>query len=146
MMSHERLPIMMGGDFNIFRHAQEKNKDNFEGRWSFLFNCVIDRLNLRELEMPGRRYMWANSLPNPTYEKLDRILISTEWELSNPLSTVVVLLRVISDHTPLLVHTGHTSQSNNVPMFKFKLGWLLRDGFMEMVSKVWNSVFIVMIR
>jgi hypothetical protein len=90
--------------------------------------------------------MWANSLPNPTYEKMDRILISTEWELSNPLSTVVVLLRVISDHTPLLVHTGHTSQSNNVPMFKFKLGWLLRDGFMEMVSKVWNSVFIVMIR
>jgi hypothetical protein len=75
MMSHERLPILMGGDFNILRHAHEKNKENFEGRWHFLFNCVIDGLNLRELEMSGRRYTWVNSLPNPTYEKLDRILI-----------------------------------------------------------------------
>jgi hypothetical protein len=32
MISHERLPILMGGDFNILRHAHEKNKENFEGR------------------------------------------------------------------------------------------------------------------
>jgi hypothetical protein len=68
----------MGGNFNILRHAHENNKENFEERWPFLFNCVIDGLNLRELEMSGRRYTWANSLPNPTYEKLDRVLISTE--------------------------------------------------------------------
>jgi hypothetical protein len=57
MTSHERLPILMGGDFNILRHAHEKNKDNFEHRWPFLFNCAIDGLNLRELDMSGRRYM-----------------------------------------------------------------------------------------
>jgi hypothetical protein len=45
--SHERLPILMGGYFNILRHAHEKNKDKFECRWPFLFNCVIDGLNLR---------------------------------------------------------------------------------------------------
>jgi hypothetical protein len=73
---------------------------------SFLFNCVIDGLNLRELEMSGRRYTWANSLLNPTYEKLDRVLISTEWELSHPLSTVVAMPRDISDHSPLLIDTG----------------------------------------
>jgi hypothetical protein len=100
MMSHARLPILMGEDFNILRHVHEKNKDNFEGRWSFLFNCVIDGLNLHELEMSGRRFTWANSLPNPTYEKIDKILISTEWELNNPFSTMVALPRVISEHTP----------------------------------------------
>jgi hypothetical protein len=84
MMSHERLTILMGGDFNIMRHAHEKNKENFDGRWPFLFNCVIDGLNLREIEMSGRRFMWVNSLPNPTYEKLDRILMSMEWELNHP--------------------------------------------------------------
>jgi hypothetical protein len=99
-----------------------------------LFNCVIDGLNLQELEMSDRPYTWANSLPNPMYEKLDRILILTEWELKNHLSTVVALPRVISDHTPLLVDTGQPSQSNNAPMFKFELGWLLRDGFMGIVS------------
>jgi hypothetical protein len=118
----------------------KKNKDNFDQRWPFLFNCVIDGLNLRELEMSGRRYTWANSLPNPTYEKLDRVLISTEWELSHPLSTVVAMSRDISDHSPLLIDTGTPSSSNNQPMFKFELGWLLRDGFMEMVRNVWDSV------
>jgi hypothetical protein len=47
MMSHERLPIHLGGDFNILRHAHEKNKENFNGRCPFLFNYVIDGLNLR---------------------------------------------------------------------------------------------------
>jgi hypothetical protein len=90
--------------------------------------------------MSGRRFMWANSLPNPTYEKLDRILISMEWELKHPLSTVVALSQVISDYTLLIIDTGKPSSGNNPPMFKFELGWLLRDGFMDMVRDVWNSV------
>jgi hypothetical protein len=73
MTSHERLQNLLGVDFNILRHAREKNKENFEDRWPFLFNCVIDGLNLHELEMSGRWYTWANSHPNPTYEKLDRV-------------------------------------------------------------------------
>jgi hypothetical protein len=118
----------------------KKNKENFDGRLPFLFNYVIDGLNLWELEMSGRRFMWANSLPNPTYEKLDRILISMEWELKHPLSTVVALSQVISDYTLLIIDTGKPSSGNNPPMFKFELGWLLRDGFMDMVRDVWNSV------
>jgi endonuclease/exonuclease/phosphatase family metal-dependent hydrolase len=140
MTSHERLPILLGGDFNILMHAYEKNKENFDSRWPFLFNCVIDGLNLRELELSGRRYTWVNLLPNPTYEKLDRVLVSTEWELNHPLSTVVALPREISDHTPLIIDSGQPSSSNNAPLFKFELVWLLRDGFMEMVKDVWNSV------
>jgi endonuclease/exonuclease/phosphatase family metal-dependent hydrolase len=75
--------------------------------------------------MSGRRYTWTNSLPNPMYEKLDRILMSTKWELQHPLSTVLAMSREISDHTPLLLDTGNTSLSHNQPMFKFELGWLL---------------------
>jgi hypothetical protein len=89
---------------------------------------VIDGLKLRELEMSSRWYTWANSLPNPTYEKLDRVLISTEWELTHPLSTVVALPRAISDHTPLLIDSAQPSSSNNIPIFKFELGWLYGDG------------------
>jgi hypothetical protein len=76
MCSPEQLPILIGGDFNILRHRREKNNDNYEHRWPFLFNCVINGLNLMELEMSGRRFTWANSMPTPTYEKLDRILMS----------------------------------------------------------------------
>jgi hypothetical protein len=56
----------------------------------------------------------VNSLLNLTYEKLDRVLISTDM--------------------------GTPSTGNNQPMFKFELGWLRRDGIMEMVNNVWDSV------
>jgi hypothetical protein len=50
----------------------------------------------------------------------------------------VALPRVISDDIPLLIDTSKSSPSNNAPMFKFELGWLLREGFMEMVSIVFS--------
>jgi hypothetical protein len=140
MCSHEQLPILIGGDFNILRCPSEKNNDNFDHRWPFLFNSVIDGLNLWELEMSGRKFTWANALPNPTYEELDRILVSTEWEQEFPLTNVVALSRGISDHTHLLLDTGRAPSSNNQPLFKVELGWLLRDGFVDMVKGIWESV------
>ena len=50
-----------------------------------MFNMIIESLNLREIELTGRQFTWANSLPVPTYEKLDRVLASVEWEQKYPL-------------------------------------------------------------
>lgn len=104
--SKEKLPIVLGGDFNIIRCPSEKNNDRYDDRWPFLFNAIIDGLSLREIEMSGRKFTWANALQKPTYEKLDRVLVSTEWEQKYPLATVDALSREISDHTPLLLNTG----------------------------------------
>jgi exonuclease III len=137
--SKEKLPLCVGGDFNIIRNASEKNNNRFDGRWPFLFNAIIDGLDLREIEMSGRKFTWANSLPIPTYERLDRVLVSCEWEQKFPLTTVDALSREISDHTPLLLSTGEETKSGNKSMFKFELGWLLRDGFFDLVSEVWKK-------
>ena len=53
--SKERLPLMIGEDFNIICIAQEKKKNNdtYNERWPFLFNAFIDGLDLREIEMSG---------------------------------------------------------------------------------------------
>ena len=77
------------------KKSERKNNDNYGHCWPFLFNAIIDGLNLRELEMSGRKYTWANSLQTPTYEKLDRILMATEWEEKFPLSNVIALARDI---------------------------------------------------
>jgi hypothetical protein len=45
--NHERLLLCIGGDFNIIRNSSEENNDKFEERWPFLFNAVIDSLDLR---------------------------------------------------------------------------------------------------
>ena len=61
--------ILIGGDFNIIRGPHEKNNANYSDRWPFLFNAIIDAFNLRELELSGRQFTWANNLQVPTFEK-----------------------------------------------------------------------------
>jgi hypothetical protein len=121
------------GDYNILRHPSEKNNGHYNVRWPFLFNIVIDGLNLMELQMLDRKYTWTNNLHVPTFKKLDQVIITTEWEEKFLLTTVQALTRELSDHTPLLLKSGEPSQMTTQPMFKFELGWLLRDGSMDMV-------------
>lgn len=96
-------------------------------------------MSLRQLVLSGRNFTYANNLANPTYEKLDRVLMSTEWEHNFPLSSVVALNRDISYHTPLLLITNSSSPCNGQHIFKFELDWLLWDGFVDMVKEIWSS-------
>jgi exonuclease III len=137
---NESLPLLIGGDFNIIRNPSEKNNDNFDRRWPFLFNAFIDDLDLMEIKMSGRRYTWANYNRVPTFERLDRVLASTEWEQKFPLVTVDALNREISDHTPLLLSTGDKINRASQPEFKFELSWFLQKDFFETVARVWRSV------
>lgn len=52
----ESLPYIIGGDFNIMRHPENKNKDNFDAKWPDLFNMVIQTLDLIEIEMLDPQY------------------------------------------------------------------------------------------
>jgi hypothetical protein len=96
-------PMIIGGDFNLLRFQHEKSKGHFDSHWPFLFNVVIDSLDLREVAMVGRQFTWANSLPDPTYEKLDRVLMDTDWEAKYPLVSVqYVLWNVLKDCQTML--------------------------------------------
>jgi hypothetical protein len=74
----ESIPLIVWGDFHIIRSPSEKNNNRYSDRWSFLFNVVINSLHLREIELSGLQFTWANNLRTPTFEKLDRILVSVE--------------------------------------------------------------------
>ena len=132
-------PIIIGGDFNLLRFPFEKSKGRFDNRWPLLFNAVIEILNLREITMVGRQFTWANSLPEPTYEKLDRVLMDFDWEARFPLVSVRALERIesLSDHAPILLTTGMPRPPCK-PRFKFELGWLHREGFHDMVKRIWE--------
>src|SRR6266508_2706082 len=123
----------------MLRFQHEKSNSRFDTYWPFLFNAVIDSLDLREVAMVGQQYTWANSRLRPTYEKLDRVLMDSEWEAKYPLVSVRALERIesLSDHAPLLLTTGkHRIPGKN--QFKFELGWLNRDGFRDMLKEVWG--------
>ena len=91
--------------------------------------------------MAGRKFTWVNNLQNQTFEKLDKILVCTDFESKYPVSSVRALSREISNHTPLFYSTNSPSPAYQ-PQFKFELGWLLRDGFCEMVRDVWHNVLV----
>jgi hypothetical protein len=121
----------------LLRFQHEKSKDHFNSHWSFLFNDVIDSLDLREVSMVGRQFTWANSLPDPKYEKLDRVLMDTDWEGKYPLVSVRALERIerLSDHAPILLTTANPRPPCKHP-FKLELGWLQQDE--DMVKNVWE--------
>ena len=87
--------------------------------------------------MTGRQFTWANFLTDPTYEKLDRVLMTTEWELKYPLITVHALDRGVSDHTPLLLETSDPAFLEHPKQFKMELSWLSHEDFKEKVKKIW---------
>jgi hypothetical protein len=80
--------------------------------------------------MVDRQFIWANSLPDPTYKKLDHVLMNTDWESKYPLVSVRALERIerLSDHAPILLISGISKPPCKRP-FKFEFGWLQREGF-----------------
>ena len=137
--SKESLPYLIGGDFNIMRRLEDKSSGVFDFKWPNLFNAVIESLDLKEIVMSGHQYTWAVPGDNPIFEKLDRVLASTDWEDKFPLSTVEPRDRDISDHTPLVLNTGASTHQIDRRHFKFERGWLIRDSFYDMVAKIWQS-------
>ena len=97
-----------------------------------MFNTIIESLDLREIEISGRKFTWANALPNLTFEKLDRVLASVEWEQKFPFVTVQALSRGILDHTPLFVDSGEATHKGNKHSFSFELAWFEREGFLDL--------------
>jgi hypothetical protein len=123
----------------ILLDGKKKNNANFSPRWPFIFNAIIESLDLRELALSGRQFTWASRRTTPTFEKLDRLLVSVEWEEKYPLVSVRALTRTGSDHTPLLIETGLPAHLGRTRHFSFELSWLKHEGFFVMIKDLWES-------
>lgn len=116
-------PLLIGGDFNIIRYANERNSNTGVHRHSGMFNFLIHLYELRELIMTGGRFTWSNNQEFPTLEKLDRILVTKEWEDFFPLALVKKLPREVSIHNPLIL-LSDSRTPNKAIQFRFELSWL----------------------
>jgi hypothetical protein len=129
-------PMLFGGDFNILRKDSDKNKPRGTNKWSSLFNSIIDVHELIELDLCGRLFTWSNNRNPPTYEKLDRFLVSPEWDLHYNNVNVAGLSRSFSDHVPLCLKTDFSSPAKRD--FRYELCWRLRHEFRTLVVKKWS--------
>jgi hypothetical protein len=78
--------------------------------------------------------MWSK---NMSWSRLDCFLVSPEWEFSYSSLMQKKLLRVCSDHAPILLVRG--GLQNGKRSFKFKNMWLKEEGFVEKVGNWWGS-------
>lgn len=95
---------MIAGDFNLILHATDKNKSNVNRRNLGRFRRFVDELHLKDICLHGRRYTWSNERNDPTLARLDRVLVSVEWDTEFPFAFLQALSSDASDHCPLLLN------------------------------------------
>jgi hypothetical protein len=103
-----------------------------------MFNYIINICELREIDMSGGQFTWSNNQAVPTLEKLDRFLVSKEWELLFPLTTIHKLSREISDHSPIILDTME-GREKQIKEFRSDKRWLKEENFLPKVYRIWSQ-------
>lgn len=89
--------------------------------------------------MNGGAYTWSNNQLDPTLEKLDRVLMSLDWEDIFPLTSLTKLVRSKSDHNPLILNTNEVVSPKIKKDFHFDISWLKDERFLPKVAELWNQ-------
>jgi hypothetical protein len=134
VMSLWDMPWCIGGDFNVtLFHSERSGGAGMRRAVKEFAEFTMDQ-GLMDLPLIGGVSMWSNSM---SWSRLDRFLVSPGWE-SRYLDLVQrKLLRVCSDHTPILLTRG--GSQNGKLSFKFENMWLKVEGFVDKVRDWWGS-------
>ncbi|OAY70623.1 hypothetical protein ACMD2_27059, partial [Ananas comosus] len=125
------------GDFNFTRYQSERKGKHWSYKATAMFSDLIRDLAAIDLPLANQSFTWSNMQQSPTLAKLDRFLVSTEWDLSFPHRRVKALPRLTSDHTPILLSTSSLPPPRR---FRFEKVWLTKGDFMANVPLWWNEV------
>jgi endonuclease/exonuclease/phosphatase family metal-dependent hydrolase len=109
----EDLWLLMG-DFNFYRYAENRNRAGGNFHDTLVFNNIISHLLLVELPIKGRSYTWSNMQEVPLLQQIDWFFTSVAWTSIFPLSLVLPLARITSDHLPCRVQIGTNVPKANI--------------------------------
>ncbi|XP_026440659.1 uncharacterized protein LOC113339633 [Papaver somniferum] len=103
------------------------------------FNRFIDQQELMDLPIAGAKYSWSSSAnsPNPRLSKIDRFLISPEWEDHFPSINVSALARPLSDHKPIMLSCSY--EDWGAPLFRCEATWFLEPTLFPLMKTWWTS-------
>ncbi|KAF8733041.1 hypothetical protein HU200_015400 [Digitaria exilis] len=128
-------PWLIAGDFNLLLEATDKNNRNINRRNMGRFRQFVNDMELKDLPLHGRRYTWSNEQNHPTLERLDRVLVTADWDAMFPFSFMQALSSDMSDHAPLHLATNALPQPKR--RFHFENWWLRVPGHMEAIEHAW---------
>ncbi|XP_022680012.1 uncharacterized protein LOC111256374 [Setaria italica] len=128
---------VIAGDFNLILNASDKNSGNINRRNIRRFRRFVNDMQLKDVYLHGRRYTWSNERETPTLARLDRVLVSTDWDAHYSFAFLQALSSGASDHCPLHLATNAYFPSKR--QFHFEPWWIALLGFSETVAGAWSS-------
>jgi hypothetical protein len=128
------LPWCIGGDFNVTHFPGERSGEARFCPAMMEFSDFISEQHLMDLPLAGGMLTWSNSV---SWSRIDRFLVSPEWEAKFPGLFQKRMNRLCSDHFPILLDCGGIK--GGVRPFKFENMWLKADGFVDKVRLWWSS-------
>ena len=103
---------------------------------------VIEELSLKDLPFSGGQCTWYGGLNSQVASRLDRFLVSNEWEDHFSGVFQCVLLKIVSDHCPISLEGGGEGVKKGKTPFRFENMWLLSNEFKELVREQWTRYSI----
>nr|CAD1835673.1 unnamed protein product [Ananas comosus var. bracteatus] len=125
------------GDFNVLLSLNDKNGLPSNTADILAFREAVSDAGLIDLPIMNKSFTWSNGRRSPTLERLDRVLISQDWLLCFPRSTLKALPRPRSDHTPLVLSAWTFVPTPRI--FRFESSWLHFPTLPGVVANAWNS-------
>ena len=132
-------PWCIGGDFNIIRFPNERSREGRITGSMRRFSQVIDDLELRDFSVQGGQYTWKGGLNNCRMARLDRFLVSEEWDCLFGGTRQSILPRPTSDHFPILLEGGRVLPKRPSP-FRFENMWIKEKGFKDLIKVWWQRL------
>ncbi|KAK4596188.1 hypothetical protein RGQ29_014293 [Quercus rubra] len=131
------MPWCFGGDFNVVRFPSKHSGSSLFTSVMTDFSDFIFEQGLIDLPLEGGTFTWSNSREVASSSRLDKFLLSSDWEEHFPNIRQRRLQRFLSDHFPILVEGGNFQR--DCRPFRFENMWLKADGFMDKVRSWWES-------
>jgi hypothetical protein len=84
LMSWWEMPWCIGGDFNVVRFPSERSGDL---SYSVAMAKILDFIfvqGLVDIPLVGGQFTWSNNQEEQIWSRIDRFLLSPEWEEHYP--------------------------------------------------------------
>lgn len=132
---------VLWGDFNDLLWEDEKQGGRRREAWSLrAFRHFVNNLGAIDMGFSGYPFTWASRRYGDglVKERLDRVLVSSDWRLNYDRAMVKHLFTVGSDHAALLLDTN-PPKMQGFRQFRFDSRWCEDSESHEVIKRSWKG-------
>ncbi|KAK8598046.1 hypothetical protein V6N13_095438 [Hibiscus sabdariffa] len=129
-------PWVLIGDFNATLSSEDHISCACSSKPDVHFQNIVFDCGLQDLGYEGSDFTWYKG---PCYVRLDRALCNGIWFEYFPHTSVTHLLRMKSDHRPLMLSLSGVGSSHRTHSFKYMASWLQHPDFTRLLHDSWSQ-------